>query len=172
VPVSGKITGSIRLNDQELVGLSETAYQNLRGSKIAVVFQDPSTALNPVMTIGEQLIETILCHTAQSRQAAAEKALDSLKQVEIPSPHERLRNYPHELSGGMKQRVLIAMALGGDPDILILDEPTTALDVTVQAQILDLIELIQRSNQTSILLISHDLGVISEVSDYISVMYS
>jgi len=172
VPAPGRITGSICLRNQELVGLPETTYQKLRGSKLAIVFQDPGTALNPVLSIGEQLIETLLQHRKLTPQAAKTAAIESLRKVDIPSPEKRLKNYPHELSGGMKQRILIAMALSCDPEILILDEPTTALDVTVQAQILDLIELIQRSNGTSILLISHDLSIISEVSDHISVMYS
>jgi len=172
VPSPGKITGSIRLEGRELVGLPETAYQTLRGTKIGIVFQDPAMALNPVLTIGQQLIETLIQHKGLTSRVAKEAAIESLKKVDISSAEERLKNYPHELSGGMKQRVLIAMALSCDPQVLILDEPTTALDVTVQAQILDLIELIQRSSHTSILLISHDLAIISEVSDYISVMYS
>jgi oligopeptide/dipeptide ABC transporter ATP-binding protein len=172
VPPPGQVSGSIRLEGRELVGLPETAYQGLRGAKIAIVFQDPGTALNPVLSIGQQLTETLIQHQGLTPKDARAAAIESLKQVDISSPEARLKNYPHELSGGMKQRVLIAMALSSDPKVLILDEPTTALDVTVQAQILDLIELIQRSKNTSILLISHDLAIISEVSDYISVMYS
>jgi oligopeptide/dipeptide ABC transporter ATP-binding protein len=173
VPSPGKISGSICLKNQELVGLPESAFQDIRGSKVAIVFQDPATSLNPVLSIGEQLIETLLQHRKQlTSETARAAAIESLKKVDIPAPEKRLQNYPHELSGGMKQRVLIAMALSCNPEILILDEPTTALDVTVQAQILDLIELIQRLNNTSILLISHDLSIVSEVSDYVSVMYS
>jgi oligopeptide/dipeptide ABC transporter ATP-binding protein len=172
VPNPGSVSGSIKFRGQELIGLSTPEYQSLRGSKIAIVFQDPSTALNPVLTIEEQLVETLLQHKTLTRTEARCQAIESLKKVDIPSPEKRLGNYPHQLSGGMKQRVLIAMALSCEPDILILDEPTTALDVTIQAQILDIVELIQRMNNTSILLISHDLSIISEISDSMSVMYS
>lgn len=173
VPYPGRIAGgSIRIKGRELVGLSDAEYQNVRGSEVAVVFQDPSTSLNPVLTIGEQLVETLLRHKSISRQDAQNQAVEALRRVQIPSPEKRLEDYPHQLSGGMKQRVLIAIALSCDPACLILDEPTTALDVTVQAQLLDLIELIQNSKQTSILLISHDLAVVSEISDDIAVIYA
>lgn len=172
VPYPGRVLGSILFQGRELVGLEEKEYERLRGAGISIVFQDPATALNPVLTIGEQLIETIRYHKGGAPQEAREAALRSLRQVDLSDPEARLRAYPHQLSGGMKQRVLIAMALACDPSLLILDEPTTALDVTVQAQILDLIELIQSSNQCSILLISHDLAVVSEVADDISIIYA
>jgi peptide/nickel transport system ATP-binding protein len=173
VPWPGRIlSGSIRFQGRDLVGLDDRAYQGLRGSNLAIVFQDPSTALNPVLTIGEQLSETLRLHRDLGPQEARQAALEALQRVQITSPGKRLDSYPHQLSGGMKQRVLIAMALACGPACLILDEPTTALDVTVQAQLLDLIELIQNSNQTSILLISHDLAVVSEISDEISIIYA
>lgn len=172
VPYPGRTLGSIRFQGRELVGLAEKDYERVRGAGIAIVFQDPATALNPVLSIGEQLIETICQHKALNPALAREAALRSLRQVDLPDPEARLHAYPHQLSGGMKQRVLIAMALACEPSFLILDEPTTALDVTVQAQILDLIELIQSSNQSSILLISHDLAVVSEVADDISIIYA
>jgi peptide/nickel transport system ATP-binding protein len=173
VPWPGRIvSGSIRFQGRDLVGLDDTAYQSLRGSNLAIVFQDPSTALNPVLTIGEQLSETLRLHRNLGPQEARQAALEALQRVQIASPGKRLDSYPHQLSGGMKQRVLIAMALACGPACLILDEPTTALDVTVQAQLLDLIEFIQNSNQTSILLISHDLAVVSEISDEISIIYA
>jgi oligopeptide/dipeptide ABC transporter ATP-binding protein len=171
-PESGRIVGSVKLRGQELVGLEIKKYQKIRGSKVAIVFQDPATSLNPVLTIGEQLVETILEHNDITLNKSKEIAKKYLKLVEIPSPENRMKNYPHQLSGGMKQRVLIAMALVCKPEVLILDEPTTALDVTIQAQLLDLIESVQQQTHVSILLISHDLGIISEISDDISVIYS
>ncbi|MCK5218057.1 ABC transporter ATP-binding protein [bacterium] len=172
VPIPGIIQGSIKYQGQELVGLEEKECEKLRGAEISIVFQDPSTALNPVFNLEQQLVETILRHKNIGSREACDMAIESLKQVDIPDPQKRIKDYPHQLSGGMKQRVLIAMALLCDPSCLILDEPTTALDVTVQAQILDLIELIQRSKNMSIILISHDLGIISEISDEIAIMYA
>ncbi len=172
VPPPGKVSGSIKLGSQELIDLSQSDYQRIRGAKISIVFQDPATALNPVLTIETQMIETLLQHKPLTLVEAKSQALELLSRVNIPSPEKQIHSYPHQLSGGMKQRVLIAMALSADPQVLILDEPTTALDVTVQAQILDIIELIQRSSNVSVLLISHDLAVISEISDSISIMYS
>jgi oligopeptide/dipeptide ABC transporter ATP-binding protein len=172
LPLGARIQGSITFQGQELVGLEESVYTGLRGAKLAVVFQDPGASLNPVLTIGEQLTETIRQHLGVSVKEAGQRALESLLQVEIASPELRLRSYPHELSGGMKQRILIAMALSCDPSLIILDEPTTALDVTVQAQIMDLIEQIQYSKKSSIILISHDLAVVSEVSDEIAIIYA
>lgn len=172
VPYPGQISGSIRLKNQELCGLPEAEYAALRGSKLAIVFQDPATALNPVLTIGHQLMETAIHHRHLAKSDARKFALDNLRQVGIPDPARRMGDYPHQLSGGMKQRILIAMALIPDPEILLLDEPTTALDVTVQAQILDLIEFMQSLKRTSIVLISHDLAVVSEISDEIAVMYA
>jgi oligopeptide/dipeptide ABC transporter ATP-binding protein len=172
VPYPGRLSGSIRFQGRELVGLAEKEYERLRGAGLSIVFQDPSTSLNPVLSIGEQLLETIRQHQGLDPKAAKDQALSALRRVELPDPEKRLRSYPHQLSGGMKQRVLIAMALACDPAFLILDEPTTALDVTVQAQILDLIELIQDSKKTAIILISHDLAVVSEVADEISIIYA
>jgi len=172
VPFPGKVSGSITYQGRELVGLKEEEYEKIRGAGISIVFQDPSTALNPVFTIEKQLVETIVTHQQVDHRTARNLALESLRGLEIPSPEKRIKDYPHQLSGGMKQRVLIAMALVCEPDCLILDEPTTALDVTVQAQILDLIERIQHFKKMSIILISHDLGIVSEISDEVAVMYA
>ncbi|MCD4812588.1 ABC transporter ATP-binding protein [bacterium] len=172
VPGTGSVSGSIRYQDRELIGLDDKAFESVRGAEISIVFQDPSTALNPVFTIEQQLVETILVHKQVTPEAARLLALEGLRQVEIPDPEQRIKDYAHQLSGGMRQRILIAMALSCEPSCLILDEPTTALDVTVQAQILDLVERIQHFNNTSIILISHDLGIVSEISDEIAVMYA
>ncbi|MEW6515961.1 MAG: ABC transporter ATP-binding protein [candidate division FCPU426 bacterium] len=172
VPFPGKVSGSIRYGGRELVNISETEYEKIRGAGISIVFQDPSQALNPVLTIGAQLLETIQIHRNLPIKEANILALESLGQLDISDPQERLKNYPHQLSGGMKQRVLLAMALVCEPDCLILDEPTTALDVTVQAQMLDLLERIQNLKKLSILLISHDIGIVSEISDEINIMYA
>lgn len=172
VPFPGQITGSIQYHGRELVGLAETAYEKIRGAGVAIVFQDPSQALNPVLTIGEQLLETIQIHRDLTPKEALNLALTSLAELDISGPEKRLQSYPHQLSGGMKQRVLLAMALACEPDCLILDEPTTALDVTVQAQMLDMIERIQNFKRISIILISHDLGIVSEISDEINIMYA
>ncbi|MCK5242950.1 ABC transporter ATP-binding protein [bacterium] len=172
VPFPGKVKGSIKYHDKELIGLPDEKYEKIRGAGISIVFQDPATALNPVFTIEKQLVETILAHRQIETREAKKQALDSLMGVDIPSPEKRIKDYPHQFSGGMKQRILIAMALSCDPDILILDEPTTALDVTVQAQILDMVERIQNFNKMTIILISHDLGIISEISDEVAIMYA
>jgi peptide/nickel transport system ATP-binding protein len=172
VPMPGRIQGSIRFRGRELVGLTEAAYEKIRGSEISVVFQDPSTSLNPVFSIEEQLVETIVQHKGVGQAEARALAVESLKHVEIPSPEKRIKDYPHQFSGGMKQRIMIAMALACEPSCLILDEPTTALDVTVQSQILDLVERIQNLNKMAIILISHDLGIISEIAHEVAVMYA
>ncbi len=172
VPIPGIIKGSIKYQGKELIGLSEQEYEIIRGAEISIVFQDPSTSLNPVFNLEQQLVETIQRHKKIATREARDMAIESLRRVNIPDPQKRIKDYPHQLSGGMKQRILIAMALSCDPSCLILDEPTTALDVTVQAQILDLVELTQRLNDMSIILISHDLGVISEISDEIAIMYA
>ncbi len=172
VPYPGEVSGSVQFRGRELLGLSEREWEEIRGGKIAVVFQDPSTSLNPVMSIESQMVETIQKHRNLGRQEAAEAALKALQRVDIPRPQERLRDFPHQFSGGMKQRVLVAMALACEPECLLLDEPTTALDVTVQAQFLDLVELIQSVNAMSIILISHDLAVVSEISDEIAIIYA
>lgn len=144
----------------------------MRGKDIAMIFQDPMTSLNPVLTIGEQIVETILRHTVLSRKEAKEKSFRLLELVEISSPKEKLSQYPHQLSGGMRQRVMIAIALSCSPRILIADEPTTALDVLIQAQILSLLKKIKNESQMSIILITHDLGVVAEVAERVMVMYA
>jgi peptide/nickel transport system ATP-binding protein len=169
----GKImSGEIFFDNKDLLKLTNKELQAHRGKDIAMVFQDAMTSLNPVLTIGEQIIETLLRHTSLSRKEAKEKTLKLLEQVEIPSPQEKLDQYPHQLSGGMRQRVMIAMALSCSPRILIADEPTTALDVLTQGQILDLLKKIKDETQMSILLITHDLGVVAEIAKRVMVMYA
>ena len=169
----GKIvSGEILFAGKDLLKLKKKELQDLRGKDIAMIFQDPMTSLNPVLTIGEQIIETLLRHTSLSRKKAREKSFRLLEQVEIPSPKQKLDQYPHQLSGGMRQRVMIAMALSCSPRILIADEPTTALDVLIQAQILSLLKKIKNDTQMSILLITHDLGVVAEVAERVMVMYA
>jgi len=169
----GKIvSGEILFAGKDLLKLKKKELQDRRGKDIAMIFQDPMTSLNPVLTIGEQIIETLLRHTSLSRKKAREKSFRLLEQVEIPSPQQKLDQYPHQLSGGMRQRVMIAMALSCSPRILIADEPTTALDVLIQAQILSLLKKIKNDTQMSILLITHDLGVVAEVAERVMVMYA
>ena len=169
----GKIvSGEILFAGKDLLKLKKKELQDLRGKDIAMIFQDPMTSLNPVLTIGEQIIETLLRHTSLSRKKAREKSFRLLEQVEIPSPQQKLDQYPHQLSGGMRQRAMIAMALSCSPRILIADEPTTALDVLIQAQILSLLKKIKNDTQMSILLITHDLGVVAEVAERVMVMYA
>jgi len=169
----GKIvSGEILFAGKDLLKLKKKELQDLRGKDIAMIFQDPMTSLNPVLTIGEQIIETLLRHTSLSRKKAREKSFRLLEQVEIPSPKQKLDQYSHQLSGGMRQRVMIAMALSCSPRILIADEPTTALDVLIQAQILSLLKKIKNDTQMSILLITHDLGVVAEVAERVMVMYA
>ena len=163
---------SIRLLDQELVGRSNREMCQIRGNQISMVFQDSMTSLNPVMRVGDQLIETIRVHRKLSRKEASAQAVEMLRKVGIPNPEARMKNYPHEMSGGMRQRVMIAMALSCNPKVLIADEPTTALDVTIQAQILQLMLQLRESYDTSILLITHDMGVVAEIADDIMVMYT
>lgn len=170
---NGKITsGSIRFAGQELVGLQEKALKEIRGNRISIVFQDPMTSLNPTQTIGWQLMEAILLHTNRTRRQAKARAVEMLKLVNVNDPEKRLSQYPHELSGGMRQRVMIAMALACEPDILIADEPTTALDVTIQAQILELMETLRKQMGMAILMITHDLGVVAQMCDQVIVMYA
>jgi oligopeptide/dipeptide ABC transporter ATP-binding protein len=164
--------GSVRFEGLELVGLPEPALQDLRGNALAMIFQEPMTSLNPAFTIGEQIIETLLRHRPLSRQQAEQRALDMLRRVRMPAPEQRLHEYPHKLSGGMRQRAMIAMALACEPRLLIADEPTTALDVTIQAQILDLMRGLQRETGAAIILITHDLGVVAEMADEVLVMYA
>jgi peptide/nickel transport system ATP-binding protein len=173
LPPQGSIVGgSIRLGDRELTTLSEREMQRVRGSEIAMVFQDPLTSLNPTMTVEDQIVEAVLLHKRLSRSDGRRRALEVLELVRVPNPRERLRAYPHQLSGGLRQRVMIAIALACGPRLLIADEPTTALDVTIQAQILDLIDSLKRQLNMAVLLITHDLGVVAGRADRVSVMYA
>ena len=165
-------SGSIKLEGRELIGLSERAWRRIRGKEIAMIFQDPMTSLNPVLTVGAQLREAIEEHLDLDRKAATRRAVELLDQVGIPSAADRLRNYPHQFSGGMRQRVMIAMALACEPKLLIADEPTTALDVTIQAQILDLLRDLVTDRGTSLVLITHDLGVVAGMCERVKVMYA
>lgn len=164
--------GSIDFSGKELVGISEGEWRKLRGKDIAMIFQDPMTSLNPVLTIGYQLMESISMHNHVSRAEIKAEAVRLLNQVGISDAEERLQRYPHEFSGGMRQRVMIAMALAGKPKLLLADEPTTALDVTIQAQIMELLQKLRRDLHMSIILISHDLGVIAGICDRVNVMYA
>ena len=164
--------GSIHFEGQDLAALTPAAMRGLRGNRVAMIFQEPMTSLNPAFTIGDQLIEGIRCHRDISMADAREHAIEMLRRVRIPSPEQRIDEYPHKLSGGMRQRVMIAMALSCEPKLLIADEPTTALDVTIQAQVLDLMRTLREETGTAIILITHDLGVIAELADEVVVMYS
>ena len=166
------VTGKVMLKDRDLLLLPDQELRGVRGNRVSLVFQDPLTSLNPVMTVGAQVAEVVRLHEGASRKVAWARAVEMLALTGIPSPQERARAYPHELSGGMRQRVMIAMALACKPDLLIADEPTTALDVTIQAQILELLKKLQRELGMSILLITHDLGVVAETCDLVSVMYA
>lgn len=169
----GKITdGEIMFEDKDILKLSENEMLKLRGNDISMIFQDPMTALNPVFTIGYQITETILVHQKISKHEAKAKAIKALEVVGIPDAAERYGSYPYEFSGGMRQRVMIAMALACDPKLLLADEPTTALDVTIQAQILELMKNLQKKFNMAIIIITHDLGVIWEMADYVMVMYA
>ncbi|WP_374073382.1 ABC transporter ATP-binding protein [Bdellovibrio bacteriovorus] len=168
----GKITnGQVLLNGRDLLKLNENSMEEVRGGEMAMIFQEPMTALNPVLTIGYQMDEQIMKHKKCSPKESRERAIEMLRMVGIPSPEERYESYPHQLSGGMRQRAMIAMALSCDPTFLIADEPTTALDVTIQAQILELIQNLQEKFNMTVQFITHDLGVISEISDKVMVMY-
>jgi dipeptide transport system ATP-binding protein len=164
--------GRVMFKNQELTSMTKKQMRKVQGVDISMIFQDPMTALNPTLTIGEQLMEGVRTHTNASKAEAKEKALDMLRLVGIPNPQERLKQYPHQFSGGMRQRIVIAIALICEPELLIADEPTTALDVTIQAQILELFEEIQVKTGVSIVLITHDLGVVAKIADRIAVMYA
>ncbi|MEH6941386.1 ABC transporter ATP-binding protein [Bacillus sp. JJ722] len=165
-------SGSIRFHGKELVSATEQEMERIRGNDISMIFQDPMTSLNPTSRVGYQIMETLLKHQRLSRREAHQKALEMLKLVGIPQPEKRMNQYPHEFSGGMRQRAMIAMALVCNPKLIIADEPTTALDVTIQAQILELMKDIQSKSNTAIILITHDLGVVAEMCDRVVVMYA
>ena len=170
---AGKIVGgSIKLDGQELVGADEKVMKDVRGNKVSIIFQDPMTSLNPTYTIGNQLMEAILLHTNRDKKQAYDRAVEMLRLVNVNEPEKRMKQYPFELSGGMRQRVMIAMALACEPDILIADEPTTALDVTIQAQILELMKDLQEELGMAIIMITHDLGVVAQMCDEVIVMYA
>ena len=170
---TGKIVGgSIKLDGQELVGAGEKVMKTVRGNKVSIIFQDPMTSLNPTYTIGRQLIEAITLHTDRNKKEAYERAVEMIRLVNINEPEKRMKQYPFELSGGMRQRIMIAMALACEPDILIADEPTTALDVTIQAQILELMTDLQKELGMAIIMITHDLGVVAQLCDEVIVMYA
>ena len=169
----GRIAGGeILFDGVDLLRLSTAALRELRGDRISMIFQEPMTSLNPVLTVGEQIVEGILRHRTMSRDAARDLAIEMLRMVHISSPEQRFSDYPHRLSGGMRQRVMVAMALACKPKLLIADEPTTALDVTIQAQILDLMRTLREETGTAIILITHDLGVVAELADDVVVMYA
>jgi oligopeptide/dipeptide ABC transporter ATP-binding protein len=169
----GKIVnGEIRFDGKDLLKLSDAEMREMRGDDIAMIFQDPMTSLNPVFTVGEQIAEALRLHRKMSNKQAREATIEAMREVAIPDPARRVNDYPHQLSGGMRQRVMIAMALACNPKLLIADEPTTALDVTIQAQILELLNELRKQRQLAVLLITHDLGVVAEVADRVAVMYT
>ena len=169
----GRIAGgSIKFKGEEMTTASHDRLREIRGNDIAMIFQDPMTSLNPVYTVGEQIAEALRLHRKLHKKAAWAAAIDAMKEVAIPAPERRAHDYPHQLSGGMRQRVMIAMALACDPELLVADEPTTALDVTIQAQILELLNDLRRTRKLAVLLITHDLGVVAETADRVCVMYT
>jgi oligopeptide/dipeptide ABC transporter ATP-binding protein len=173
LPKKAIVTGSIRLRGRELVGLSDDELREIRGNDVAIVFQDALTALNPVATVGDQLIEAVRVHRPDTTKAERRaRAIELLQLVGIPAPEKRIERYPHEFSGGMRQRVMIAMSIANEPDLLIADEPTTALDVTVQAQVLEVLRDVQRRTGTTVVIITHDLGVVAGIADRVIVMYA
>ena len=166
------VDGSIKLDGQELVNAGEKVMKTVRGNRVSIIFQDPMTSLNPTYTIGHQLVEAITLHTNRNKKQAWDRAVEMLRLVNINEPEKRMKQYPYEHSGGMRQRIMIAMALACEPDILIADEPTTALDVTIQAQILDLMKDLQKELGMAIIMITHDLGVVAQLCDEVIVMYA
>ncbi|HEY6272452.1 MAG TPA: ABC transporter ATP-binding protein [Terriglobales bacterium] len=172
LPAQARISGMIRFRGQSLLPLDDEEIRRIRGAGMSMIFQEPMTALNPVMRVGDQVAEAVLAHHPINRRSAWRQAVESLREVAIPEPEMRARDYPHQLSGGQRQRVMIAMALVNHPQLLIADEPTTALDVTIQAQILELLRELRVRHQLAVLFISHDLSVISRVADHVAVMYA
>jgi peptide/nickel transport system ATP-binding protein len=172
LPKNAHVTGSVRLHGQELLGQDDRSMAALRGKSLAMIFQDPMTSLNPVYRIGYQIAETLQAHRSMSRQAARARCIELLETVGIPYPEQRVDSYPHELSGGMRQRVVIAIAMANNPDVIIADEPTTALDVTVQAQVLEALQTARAQTGAALILITHDLGVIAGHADRVCVMYA
>jgi peptide/nickel transport system ATP-binding protein len=171
-PENSKVKGEVRFEGRDLLTLDANTIRDLRGARLAMIFQEPMTSLNPAYTVGDQIVEAIQQHQHLSAADARARAIEMLRIVRIPSPERRVDDYPHKLSGGMRQRAMIAMALACGPDLLIADEPTTALDVTIQAQILDLMRGLRRDTGTAIILITHDLGVVAEMADDVAVMYA
>lgn len=169
---SAHIRGSVRLRGKDVLSMSEHDMRGIRGNRMSMIFQEPMTALNPVLTVGHQIAETVQVHHGVSRQHAFDRAVEMLRVVQIPEPERRVKEYPHQLSGGMRQRVMIALALACNPEVLIADEPTTALDVTIQAQILELIKHLQGQSGMGVVMITHDLGVVAESCDRVVVMYA
>jgi len=172
IPPGRIVNGDILFDGRSLLNLEEKEMEKVRGNDIAMIFQEPMTSLNPVFTIGDQIMEAIILHQRLDKTEARKRAIEMLHRVKIPSPEQRIDSYPHQLSGGMRQRAMIAMALSCQPKLLIADEPTTALDVTIQAQVLQLLKEIQREMGMSVMLITHDLGVVSEIADRVAVMYA
>jgi peptide/nickel transport system ATP-binding protein/oligopeptide transport system ATP-binding protein len=172
IPPGRIVSGEIFFDGRDLLQLEEKEIERVRGNDISMIFQEPMTSLNPVFTIGDQIMEAILLHQGLNKGEARKRAIDMLDRVKIPSPEKRIDSYPHQLSGGMRQRAMIAMALSCQPRLLIADEPTTALDVTIQAQVLQLLKEIQREMGMSVMLITHDLGVVAEIADRVAVMYA
>ena len=173
LPRAGRVTaGSAKFDGAELTAMSDSQLRRIRGRQIAMIFQDPMTSLNPVLTVGRQLREPLETHLAMNKKEAADRAVELLDQVGIPSPRQRLKDYPHQFSGGMRQRAMIAMALACEPKLLIADEPTTALDVTIQAQILDLLRKLVAERDTALIMITHDLGVVAGICERVKVMYA